>query len=256
MLRKSLSISFVIFIYFILQALASDFTVDEIIAKNIEARGGLEKIKAVKSLRMTGNMMARSQEMPFSIQMKRPNMVRVEFTLDGKAAIQAYDGEEGWSVMPFLGSDLPQKMANSDLQDMQEQADLDGPLVDYKSKGNTVELVGKDTLEGREAYKLKVTLKNGNVRYIYIGADTNLELKTTSHQKRQGQEFDVDAFLGDYKDINGIKIPYSVEQKVGDRTVSTFTVEKVEMDVDIDNSVFKFPAPASQTQTETSPTSR
>jgi outer membrane lipoprotein-sorting protein len=256
MLRKSLSVLFVLFIHFSLQAFASDLTVDEIIAKNLEARGGLEKIKAVKSLKMTGNMMARSQEMPFSIQMKRPNMVRVEFTLDGKSAIQAYDGEEGWLVMPFLGSNQPQKMTDSDLQDMQEQADLDGPLVDYKEKGNTVELVGKDTLEGREAYRLKLTLKNGNVRYIYIGVDNNLELKTTSHQKRQGQEFDVDAFLGDYKAVNGLMIPYSVEQRVGDRTVSTFTVEKVEMDVDIDNSVFKFPAETPQTQTETSPSTK
>ncbi len=246
MLRKFLFMTFALSVIFALQASAQ--TVDEIIAKNVEARGGMENIKAVKSLKMTGKMMAQGQEMPFGIEMERPGKVRVEFTLQGKTAIQAYDGQTGWMVMPFMGSDEPEKMTADDLKDIEEQADLDGPLVDYKAKGHTVEFMGKEDMEGTEVYKLKLTLKNGNIRYIYIDTETNLELKTSSKQKRQGQEFEIDAFMGNYKEVKGLMIPYAVEQKVGGRTVSSFTIENVELDPELDDSIFVMPPKGAQTQ--------
>lgn len=250
MLRKVLMMIFALFVVFAMQISAQ--TVDEIIAKNIEARGGLEKIKAVQSMKMTGIMSARGQQMPFSVQMERPNSVRVEFTFQGKAVIQAYDGETGWKVMPFVGANEPAQMMDEDLKAIQEQADLDGPLVDYKTKGHKVELVGKEDVERIPVYKLKLTLNNGNVRYIYINTNTNLELKTSSKQQNQGQEFEVDAFLSDYKDTNGLMMPYAIQQRVGGETVSTFTVEKVELNLDLDDSIFKMPEKSPQTQTEPS----
>jgi outer membrane lipoprotein-sorting protein len=247
MFRKFLIMIFVSSFFIALQISAQ--TVDEIIAKNIEARGGMEKIKAVKSLKMTGLMTARGQVMPFSVQMERPNSVRVEFTFQGKAVIQAYDGENGWKVMPFVGTPGPTKMTERDLRDIEEQADLDGPLVDYKSKGHSVEFLGKEDLEGVQVYKLKLTLKNGNVRTIDVNSSTNLELETSSKQMNQGQEIEVDAFLRDYKDTDGLMMPYSIEQKVAGETVSSFTVEKVEMNVDLDDALFKMPGENAQSQT-------
>ena len=103
---------------------------------------------------------------------KRPEMARLEFTIQGLTAVQAYDGSKAWQIMPFMGKKDPELMSGDETKEMEETADLDGPLVDYKAKGNTVELLGKEKIEGTDAYKLKVTLKNGDVQTQYIDADS------------------------------------------------------------------------------------
>src|SRR6185503_9024911 len=128
--------------------LASAQTVDEVIAKHLEARGGLEKLKAVKTIRMTGKMtMGPGMEAPISLELKRPSSIRMEFTIQGNVGVQAYDGKNGWAINPFGGKEDPEPLSADDLKEIEEQADRDGPLVDYKAKGNTVELVGKEKVE-------------------------------------------------------------------------------------------------------------
>ena len=144
-------------------ALAEE-TVDEIIAKNIEAKGGKAVMDAAKTMRMTGTMaMGGGMEAPFTVETKRPMKMRLEFVFQGMTGIQAYDGEQGWTVMPFMGKMEPELMTGDDLKNAEEQADFDGPLVDYEKKGNTVESLGLEEVEGTEAIKLKVTLKNGDI---------------------------------------------------------------------------------------------
>jgi hypothetical protein len=133
----------------------------------------MDKLKAVQSIRMSGKMtMGQGMEAPMVIEMKRPKAMRMEFTVQGITGIQAYDGKTGWAVMPFGGKKDAEPMNAEDLQEAEENADIDGPLVDYKSKGYTVELIGKEKVEGSDAWKLKVNMKNGSVRYIYLDADT------------------------------------------------------------------------------------
>ena len=164
-----------------LAAPAAAQTVDEIVAKNVEALGGMEKIKAVKTLRMTGKMtVGPGIEAPIVLELKRPNAMRLDITIQGMIGSQAFDGTTGWTLMPFQGSKVPQQMAADELKLAEEQAEMDGPLVDYKAKGNTVELLGKEKVEGADAYKLKVTLKNGAVRTIYIDAEHFLQIKDES----------------------------------------------------------------------------
>jgi outer membrane lipoprotein-sorting protein len=135
--------------------------IDEIIAKSIAARGGEAKLRAVKSLRFTGQIeVAPGMTAPMTMVLKRPGMVRMEFIVQGMTGIQAYDGKAGWSVMPFQGKKDAEPMAADDVKNMEDQADFDGALMDYKVKGNTVEYLGKDKVEGSEAYELKVTKKN------------------------------------------------------------------------------------------------
>lgn|SRR5262249_18634307 len=221
--------------------LAADLTVDEIIAKNAAARGGLDKIKAVKSIKMTAKILSHGVEMPGLMELKRPNSIRMEFTVQGQNIVQGFDGSTAWMIMPLMGNKDPQKMTDEDAKDIVEQADFDGPLIDYKTKGSTVELVGKEDVEGTPAYKLKVTLKSGDVRYIYIDADSFLELKTTTMVKKEGNEYQIDSYSGDYKEINGLMLPMSVENKMKDQTISQITVDKVEMDIPLDDSLFKMP---------------
>src|SRR5438105_9299054 len=124
----------------LLAAALSAQTADELIQKNIQARGGIAKIKAVQSMRLTGTMSVEDERMPSTLEIKRPNKTRWEFTVDGQTAVQAFDGKTGWSLMPFSGKTEPETMSDDDLRDIELQADMDGPLVDYKEKGNRIEL--------------------------------------------------------------------------------------------------------------------
>jgi outer membrane lipoprotein-sorting protein len=224
-------------------------SVDEIVSKNIEARGGAEKLKSLQVMKFTGKMtmpLQQGLEGPITVYSKRPNLIRVEFTMQGMTGIQAYDGQTPWMVMPFMGSKDPQKMSADDAKDIIEQADFDGPLVDYKEKGNTVEFVGKEDLEGTPAFKLKVTLKSGDVRHFFIDAENYLDLKITRTTKREGTELTVDTFLGDYKEVDGLLVPYSIEARIGDKIANQIAWEKVEFGVPVEDSIFKMPAESTQ----------
>lgn len=231
-------------LFALVAAPASAQTLDEILAKNFKARGGLEKIRAVKTLRLTGTMtIGPGMEAPFVMEQKRPKMLRMEFSVQGMTGIQAYDGTSGWQVMPFMGRKDPEPLAEDALKQLDEQGDFDGPLVDYKAKGHTVELVGKEKIEGSDAYKLKLTLKNGDVRYIYLDADQFLEIRTEGRTKVRGTEVDGESSIGDYKEVGGLMIPHAVESgQKGSPQRMKMTISKVELDVPLDDARFKMPA--------------
>lgn len=240
MIRRALTLILSLTALFCIHASAQ--TVDELIKKNIDAKGGVQKVKAIKSVKASAKVSQGGIEIPITVQQKRPNMVRMDMTFQGKAMVQAYDGETGWQINPFQGSSEAEKMAGDELKDVQEQADMDGPLIDYKEKGHTVELIGKEDVEGTPAYKLKVTLKNGDVRNYYLDAESYLELKVNSKRKTPGGEIEVDQFVGNYKPVDGVIFPFSIDTKVKGQTVSQITIEKMELGVAIEDSVFKLPA--------------
>jgi len=221
-------------------------TIDEIIAKSIEARGGEAKLRAVNSMRITGKAeVGPGISAPITQVVKRPGMMRQEFTIQGMTAIMAYDGKDGWSVIPFQGKKDPEPMAADDVKEFQDQADIDGPLMDYKAKGNTVELLGKDKVEGADAYKLKVTKKNGNVETIYIDADSGLEVKTVIKTKSHGNEVEVEQVYSDFRTVDGLTLPYSIEAgQAGSPQKQKIVIEKVEINPDLADAQFHMPAPA------------
>ena len=222
---------------------AAQMSVDEVIAKHIEALGGMDKLKAVNTVRMTGKMtVGPGIEAPVVMEIKRPSSMRLDFTVQGMTGTQAYDGKVGWTLMPFQGSTTPQPMAGEELQMMAEQADIDGPLVDYKAKGNTVELLGKEPVEGADAYKLKVTLKNGVVRTMYIDAEHFLQVKEESKRTIRGTEIEGETILGDYKEVGGMMFPHSMDSgQKGNPQRQKIVVDKIEVNVPIDDARFKMP---------------
>ncbi len=222
----------------------ASLSVDDIIAKNIEAHGGLAKMQAIKTVKMTGKVIVQggAMELPMTLQTKRPNMIRMEASFQGKALVQAYDGTTAWMVMPLMGKPDPEVMPADQAKDVIDQADIDGPLVDYKGKGHKVELVGKEDIEGTDTYKLKVTLKSGDVSYMYIDAGSFLEVKTTSKQKQQGTEVESDTFYSDFKDVNGVLFPFAIETRIGGKPVSQIVVEKIEPGIAVEDGFFKMPA--------------
>lgn len=225
-------------------AAAPGLTVDEIIKKNIDAHGGLDKMKAVKSQKITGKLSMGGMEAPFTILNKRPNQTRMDITIQGQTISQAYDGTIAWGMNPMMGSKDPQKMSADETRDMEEESDIDGPLVDYKEKGHKVELVGKEDLEGAPVYKLHVTLKNGNEQNIYLDAENFLDVKMSSKRKVQGTEMETESLLGDYKEESGLMVPHAIENKANGQTMVQITVQKVELNADIDSASFAMPAAA------------
>jgi len=221
-------------------------TADDIIAKNIQARGGLDKLKSVQTIKSTATIaMGPGMEAPAMLTQKRGNLARLEFTIQGLTAVQAYDGKNAWEVMPFMGKKDPELMSADDAKEFEEMADLDGPLVDYKSKGHKVELLGKEKMEGTDVYILKLSLKNGDVQTIYIDADSFLEIKEETKRMVRGSEQVVESSIGDYKDVNGIIFSFAEESGVkGSQERQKLTITKIELNVPADDSMFKMPAPA------------
>lgn len=217
-------------------------SVDEILAKYYQARGGLEKIKSIRTLRLTGKISGGGMEFPVVMEQKRPNLMRLEFTLQGLTGIQAYDGKRGWMVMPFGGKKDPEPMDEDMLKQLAQQADIDGALVDYKEKGHQVELIGKESVEGTDAYKLKLTRRDGDVEYIYLDTDSYMEIKVQGKRTIRGTEFEGETVYGDYKQVNGLMMPHSIESGAkGSSQKQKIMIEKIEINPPIEDSRFAMP---------------
>ena len=222
---------------------AQDMTQDEVLAKHYEALGGVDNLKAVQSAIFKGNMtMGEGMEAPFTMIFLRPMMARLEFTMQGMTGVQAYDGEVAWMVMPFLGKNDPEEMADDQAKNMKEQADLDGPLVDWQEKGHQVELVGLEETEGTEAYKLKVTLANGDVRYHFLDSEYFITIKQEGKTEVQGSEVEFETILSDYKEVDGLMFAHSIESKPkGAPSGQVITIDTIELNPDVSADLFAMP---------------
>jgi len=217
-------------------------TVDEVIAKNIKAMGGYDKIKALKSIRMKISLMVQGLELPGVIEEARPNKQRLDITFQGMVITQSYDGKTAWQTNPLQGMKDPSPMGEVESKEMADDADVDGPFIDYKDKGNKVELIGKEDVEGSPTYKLKVTLKSGSVRYIFLDTDSFLEVHSESKRTIRGTEVTTISNLGDYKEVDGLMFPFSLEQGSKDsQQKQKFVVTSVELNPTIDPARFTMP---------------
>jgi hypothetical protein len=218
-------------------------TAEELVAKNLQARGGIEKIKAISTLRMTGKLM----QGPLAIQFSRiaiaPNLVRDAATIQGMTQIQAYDGSSGWQISPFEGRKDPELLGEDDLRELTEEADFYGPLIDYQKKDNRIEYLGHDTVDGDDAYRLKVTLANGDIIYYYLDPDTYLEIRTEKTQFIRGSVRDTFTNLGSYKLVAGVYFPFSIESgsKRNPGDAVNITLDKIEANTPVDAQQFKMP---------------
>src|SRR5467141_2509048 len=204
---------------------ASAQTVDEVISKNIQAHGGVDKLKAVRSIRTTGKFSQGSFRAEFRKENKRADKVRVEFIIHGLAQGQAYDGKTGWQISPFGGRKDPELLSQDDLKSLVVDADIDGPLVGYKEKGHKAELVGHDSVEGTDCYKVKLTLKNGDVRYYFLDADSFLEIKMENQSNIRGAVVFTENYYGDYEQVNELYFPFAFESgQKGSQERAKFTV--------------------------------
>jgi hypothetical protein len=218
-------------------------TVDEIVARHVEARGGREALAAVRTLRMAGRANAGpGREAIVRREIARPGRIRTEFVFQGTTGVYAWDGSTGWCVSPLDGSLEPEPLPAEAAALSAEQADFEGPLVDWKAKGHAVERAGSDTLPGGAAHKLKVTLKSGVVRHIWVDAQTGLVVRTESTRKLRGHEVAFETVYSDYRETGGVRFARSIETGVRGRPQRLrIVVENVETNPALEDSRFSLP---------------
>jgi len=224
---------------------ASAQTADEIIKKVLDARGGIQKIKAVQSERIIGRIsFSRDMSGTFSVELKRPLKMRAEISIEGQQLIRTYDGKSsGWMINPFLGSKDVQPLPQGDLKNISDESDFDGPLVDYQSKGNAIELVGKEVLDDKPVYRLKLTNKNGDARHYFFDASSFLLVKWQGNRKNGDEDIPWESFFSDYRDVQGLKYPFRIDQgSPGTEIKQTLLAEKIDIDIPIDDSRFGKPS--------------
>lgn len=227
-------------------ARASKYSAAQIAERNIAARGGLQAWRAVQTLTFTGQLEAGGKQnspLPFVMEMKRPHKSRLEIRFRDQTAVQVYDGTQGWKVRPFLNRDDVEPFTPGEAKLAETWAELDGPLVDYASKGTSITLEGVEAVEGHDAYKLKLTLKGGAERNVWIDATTFLELKIDGDpRKMDGKLRNVAIFYRDYTSENGLIVPHVLETVVeGVRQSHKMTIEKVAVNQPLEDSLFARP---------------
>ena len=221
-------------------------TADEIIAKNIQARGGLNKLTGIKTIRYTYATEEDGKPVRLVELRKRPDKLRRNISFGKTSVIFAYDGQTAWQYFSSQGKS-PSPAPSDFAQELKEEADIDGSLVNYKEKGSTVQMEGKEKLNGKDVYNLKLTLKEGQTRNIYIDARNFLEVKETGSFQQGGKKVDFINLFKDYRPVQGTMVPFVIDQKAGDEENQIATLKKIELNVPIADSVFAMSAVPSKT---------
>ncbi len=249
-----------------------------IVERNVAARGGLDAWRRIKTMSMAGSVEAgaprdpvkqamaflhpdetraaakraalhhttpapaKQVELPFRIELARPRRSRVEVVFQGQTSVQVFDGDQGWKVRPFLGRHEVEPFSDEELRQASQQADLDGLLIDHAAKGNKVELVGKEKVDGRDAFHLAVTLRTGQVRHVWVDADTYLDVKVDGTRRMDGKPKRVFTQLGDYRRVEGVMVPFLLETSVaGVAGSEAIRVERVAVNPPLDEARFARP---------------
>ena len=224
---------------------AQALSVDELIVKNAAARGGLGKVEAIKSIKFEGRLrFGGTFDLDFVQYQKAPDSSRTEATVQGLTQVHAWDGKEAWSISPFGGRKDPQRISAEDAKSIADDASISGPLIDYKAKGSTVEYLGTEDVDGTDAHKLKVTLKSGDIDYVYLDPDHFLEIRTVAQRKVRGTEIEEITDFGDYEQVDGVYFPFAINShaKGDDGGGGTeITIEKATANLAVDDAMFAFP---------------
>ncbi len=225
-------------------AIASAQSADEIVSKVLAARGGLAKIKAVHSQRISGTInFGPGAEGPFVVELERPGKMHIEVTIQGQTLVRSYDGKSsGWIINPFAETKGVQAMSAEDISNISDESDFDGPLVDYKEKGNQIEFGGKEDLDGKPAYRLKLTSKKGEKRSYLFDAATYRLLRWEGSRKAGDKEVPWESLFSEYREVDGLQFAFEIDSDApGTEQAQKIVAEKIEIDPQIDESRFAKP---------------
>ncbi|MBX2932699.1 MAG: hypothetical protein KF825_00545 [Ferruginibacter sp.] len=201
-------------------------TVDEIIDKHITALGGKENLNKIQNVISEGSLSVQGIEIGVTVTQVNNKLARQDIFVNGMTGFDMLTDKEGWTYMPFNGMQKPEPKTADDVKEGLSDLDIAGSLVDYAAKGNKVELLGKEDVDGTECYKLKVTLASGKDETYFIDPATNMIIRTKKMQKANGQEVEVQSDFSDYRDVEGVKMPYSIGLPFGTLLISSIKINQ------------------------------
>lgn len=218
-------------------------TVEDVVRRYLEARGGLAKLRAVQTLRLRGTVeLPGLPPAPFTLELKRPFRMRTEFTVDGRIGVRAYDGRVAWAQPPVPG-EPPRPMNAEDAAEAKAQADVDlSPLVDSAAKGLSVELLGRDRLPGGETFRLVVRGGGLPPRTLQLDTRSHLVVRTEERRSVEGREQDFVTEVGDYRAESGLVFPHRMEVgPKGSAERQRVVIRSVEVNPPLDDARFSMP---------------
>ncbi|HUJ40874.1 MAG TPA: hypothetical protein VLW54_10030 [Candidatus Acidoferrales bacterium] len=226
-------------------------TVDEIIAKNVAARGGLEKMRAIHTMVVTASLETPGGTGPLMVRLERPGRIQEDLTLNGVQTIRTFNGTSAWVVTRKAGAEEVKELEGGDLQNLRDEGEngIDGALADYKNKGNQVEFAGAAVVDGKTCYKLKVTLRSGHVQYQFLDSTTYLEIHEEIERTFNGNQMVIVESVGDYREEGGVLFAHKYVSGVAGRPQrSTLRYEKVEVNPRLEKSLFEKPKGAARSE--------
>ncbi len=214
----------------------------QLLDRHFQARGGLDAIRALDSYQASGAFEMGGARASYVMTAKRPGKLRMDFLLNGVNGSQAIAGDAGWQVMPFSGITRPTPMTAEETRNFKDQADMDGPLVDWQAKGHRVELLGKDEVDGDLAWQLGIDMASGARVVVWIDAASYIDRRWQVGTEMNGRPMTVTIHFGDHRKVGELLLPHRIEQQVhGLPVAQLFTVEHYQLDADIADSMFMFP---------------
>lgn len=225
---------------------AQDLTLDQVLQCHYENIGGLDAWQSLQTMEVSGTMTMMgpqgAMEVPIKMYAKRPRMQRLELSVQGMTGIQAFDGETGWMLMPFMGQTSAEEMPEEMTRQMREESDIDGPLIGYDAEGIKLELAGQEEVAGTPAYRIAVTMPNGDQQTYFLETDYCLPIKVEATLEQAGQSYSVESIMGDYKEVDGLLMPHSIERRMGmQQGAQTMTLQEVKLNQPIPDSLFTMP---------------
>ena len=219
---------------------------EEIVAHNVEARGGAARLAALTSLERTGRVVVPGLNLALTVRelKTRAGQYREDVTLQGLTQVQAYDGHRAWQVQPFQGRKDPSLMSDDEAKGLAQSADIELPFVDAKRKGHVVENLGVEDIDGTQAYKLRVKLKSGNEATFWIDPDSWMVIRELDRQMIRGAEQLTETDYGEYEKVGGVYVPMSEQQGPKDSDASQkqkIIYEKAAANLALPASEFNFP---------------
>jgi len=236
-MKKSIFFIFTLFVVFSIQGKSQELKLDDILTKYFNTIG-VDKMTKWQTVTTTGKASLQGTEYPFRIIMKRPGKIRIEIEIQSMKMIQAFDGQHGWSLIPWTGSTDPQDMTADETKVIKDQADFEGSLYNWREKGHNAEFIGKEDVDGSLSYHIKVIKASGDIENYFIDVEDYVVLKLTSTIKIQGNETESENLNSNYKKVDGVLLPFIIENKSKGQTVSHFMVDKYETNTEVNDSLF------------------
>ena len=237
-MKKNILITTLIASIALIPAFAQD--VDEILGNYFEA-AGQEKLVEVKTMTFIGKIVQMGMEMPFKSITKRPDMAYTEVEFEGSTMKQAYDGQNGWMIAPWTGSDEPIPLTGPDVKQIKDMGDIDTPLWNWKEKGHQLEYTGMEDIEGSKVHVLRLSEEDGNVMDYYFDTESHFIVKTKMTMVVNDSEAEIESFLSNYQERDGIVQPFTIETRMGSQMVTTLLLEVVTFNEEVDDAIFRMP---------------